>query len=182
MRRLYYALWPDEPQRAALRAIAEHLHAGQGGRLLRAARYHLTLRYLGESEADDAALDAAARAVRVAPFTLHIDRAGSFAKRRIPWWLGPAQLPAELQALWTQLGEGLAAQELKPADEAVYIPHLTILREAPAPLPTRAIPVVQWPVRDFVLVESRLAHPASYDVLARWPLTGAPPAKEADAP
>jgi 2'-5' RNA ligase len=81
--RLFFALWPA----AALRKRIATTVAGlgdnaPGGRRLNPDRYHLTLRFLGDfqplrqSVLDDAIV--AAGSIRLPPFDLVLDLAGSF--------------------------------------------------------------------------------------------------------
>ncbi|MEQ1440174.1 RNA 2',3'-cyclic phosphodiesterase [Fontimonas sp. SYSU GA230001] len=180
--RLFFALWPDDAVRAAIAEAARKLRMRMqpGGYLARPERYHLTLLFLGDAvpARDEAAAIAAAAQVRVAPFTLQLDHAGSFRNRHIPWWLGSHAPPAQLHELHDRLREVLRQADVS-IDRMRFVPHLTILREARQPLPPTAIAPVEWPVTEFVLVRSRLdLNPVEYEVIGRWPLRpgdGAPP-------
>lgn len=178
LNRLFFALWPSDDVRAACDAAARDLKMRMqpGGYLSAAERYHLTLLFLGDAvspEKEAAAVQAAAR-FRGAPFDLLLDHAGSFRNRQIPWWLGAREVPPELPRLHDRLRETLVRAEVVP-ERMKFVPHLTILRDAQAPLPTTAIKPVRWRVEEFVLVRSRLdARPMHYELLGRWPLNGAP--------
>jgi 2'-5' RNA ligase len=177
LNRLFFALWPtDEVREACARAARDlKIRMQPGGYLSAAERYHLTLLFLGDAvspEKQAAALAAASR-FRGAPFELLLDHAGSFRNRQIPWWLGARELPRELNQLHDRLRETLVRADATP-DRMKFVPHLTILRDAQAPLPTTAIKPVRWKVEEFVLVRSRLdLRPMHYELLGRWPLNGA---------
>ena len=109
---LFFALWPDEAVRMQIEERAKALDGEHHprGRLLKPARYHLTLHFLGEHADMSPQLieDVANAAGRVqAPaFDLSLDQAGSFHN---VWWLGCAQPPEGLQVLWHALGTELIA-------------------------------------------------------------------------
>lgn len=172
---LFFALWPDEATRARMAAAAESLRAvAAHGRWIKPHRYHLTLQFLGEHAALPAvllerAIDAAAR-VRVPAFDFALDVAGSFAKARIPCWLGCSEVPAGLQALFDTLGAALRENACRVVSAPRLVPHVTVLRGAEQSLNTRLASVVRWPVDEFVLIDSRTQPPAPYRILGRWPL------------
>jgi RNA 2',3'-cyclic 3'-phosphodiesterase len=174
--RLFFALWPPDPVRDACAAAARELSMRMqpGGRVIPAARYHMTLLFLGSTVAPEkeAAARQAASLVRASPFVLRLDHAGSFRNRQIPWWLGAHDTPPELVQLHERLREALLRAEVVP-DRTKLVPHLTFLRDARRPLPPTAIVAVAWPVDAFVLVRSRLdRNPVEYEVIGRWPLRG----------
>lgn len=172
-RKLFFALWPDSGVRAQIEEHAKSLDAGSArhGRLSKPARYHLTLQFLGEYPVlprclvEDAAR-AAAR-VHVPPFELVLDQAGSF---RNVWWLGCADSPPGLLALWQALGSELTNARIEARGADAFRPHVTI-RRGGAALPATPIMPIHWCVRDFVLVDSQPPEP--YTILHRWPLADA---------
>jgi 2'-5' RNA ligase len=147
----------------------------QAGRWTAPDRYHLTLQFLGDySPAPPGLIDdacAAAASVRVAPFALTLDCAGSFRSYAIPWWLGCSVLPDPLRALWDQLGAALQSARVRYDTHRAFLPHLTVLRDARSLLSNMTLVPIAWPLHEFVLMESRLggAHPG-YTVLRRFPL------------
>jgi 2'-5' RNA ligase len=130
---------------------------------------HLTLAFLGDTDpaARDAAI-AAAGDVGVVPFEFVIDRSGFFRQGRergVLWAGGGA--PAALEALASDLRARLAATGV-PFDRKAFVPHVTLLRGARAPLAPIAIAPIVWRVRDFALVAStRDAGGPVYRSLAR---------------
>ncbi len=176
--RLFFALWPDDAVRAACAAAARSLRirVPPGGHLSRPERYHLTLLFLGDCVPADkeAALRQAAGLLRLPPFALRLDQAGSFHRRSVPWWLGMREVPQPLQRLHERLRDAALRVGLAP-DRARFVPHVTIVRDAGKPLPMTPIAPIHWHVDAFVLVRSRLERtPSEYELLGRWPLDGLP--------
>jgi 2'-5' RNA ligase len=173
--RLFFALWPDDAVRRRIDAAAaavECAHA-PGGRRLRRDRLHLTLQFLGDfapvpAGLVEAACEAASR-IDCGVFSLTLDQAGSFPGSRV-WWLGCRACPAELQALWSALGEALGDAGVPLKAHPRFTPHVTIQRNARRSLARTPVAPVEWPVSDFVLIDSRPE--AGYVRLARWPLRG----------
>lgn len=173
---LFFALWPDEDVRARIDAAAQQLkneHAPRG-RWIKPHRYHLTLRYLGEHARVPEALVAAALAagdeVRARSFEIALDIGGSFANRRIPWWVGCSTIAEGLATLWEAVDARLAAHGHARHDEVDPVAHVTILRDADRCLPATPITPIAWAVDAFVLIDSVSGPQAHYDILRRWPL------------
>ena len=169
LHRLFFALFPpgsscDRIAHAA--AEVEHTQPS-GGRLLKPDRYHLTLRFLGDFDPLPPSLPEAARAagdaVRPRRFDWSLDHAGSFGGNGVRWLGGPAS--EGLQALWSELGDALARQGIRVVRQG-FAPHLTIARDARAPLGRTAIDPISWAVDGFALVESRPGRP--YEIVQRW--------------
>ena len=172
--RLFFALVPDPEVRAACARVAKDIKmkAQPAGYLVNPERYHMTLLFLGDAVSapqEEAAL-AAAATVRIAPFALTLDHAGSFARnRQVPWWLGPREAPMA-DALSAALREAMHRAGVTP-DRMRFVPHLTIVRDAHHALAQTAIKPIEWRVREFVLVRSVLdSTPPEYRVIGRWPL------------
>lgn len=176
--RLFFALWPDDATRLAIATVAARLRAiSPAGRWIPAARYHLTLQYLGTSGSAPLALidaaSAAAERVRTPGFPLTLDRLGSFRTRSYLWWLG-CGLGAPLHRLSDELAKALASHGV-PVSTSPLVPHVSLLRGAGRPPPVGAeVMPVQWPVSSIVLVHSHAGADAGsgqvYDLVGHWPL------------
>lgn len=173
--RLFFALWPDAALRKRIATTVAGLERDNapGGRRLNPDRYHLTLQFLGDFQPlRQSVLDAAivaAGSVRLPPFDLVLDLAGSFPKAGV-CWLGASTAPETLQQLWDELGRALTSARVQVRSAPTFSPHLTVLRDIRKPLPPTPIQPVPWSVREFVLVDSVSGiHPA-YRLLGRWPL------------
>lgn len=172
--RLFFALWPGQGIRGQIIAATDELCARYPieGRRLNPERYHLTLKFIGDNvpaRAEASALKVAADII-APPFGLQLDQAGSFRNNDIPIWLGPSQVPPALAYLAESLGRAFGERPRRGSGS--FKPHLTILRNAAAQLPTQAIRPIEWPVQGFVLIRSVFRPQADYEVLQHYPLTG----------
>ena len=149
-RKLFFALWPDEAQRAALAT----LQAPVAGRLTPPGKLHLTLAFLGHVPAAAVpALLGIRDLLAVPPLCLVIDCYGYFARPRIAW-AGMTQVPDALVALHEELARKLEESGFSAATHGAFKPHVTLAREArQAPPEAPAAPVV-WTVDCAALVES----------------------------
>ena len=168
--RVFFALWPDDDVRDALSALARVAQAQCGGRATVREKIHLTLFFAGDVESSRiGVLEAAAGALRTAPFDLVLDCLAHWRHDHIVW-AGASACPAALASLAAGLKAALARAGVH-GEERPYAPHITLVRNtvrAPAGL---RFPPCAWRAREFVLVESvAIAGGVRYDVLARWPL------------
>ncbi|GAB6197358.1 RNA 2',3'-cyclic phosphodiesterase [Lysobacter xanthus] len=168
--RLFFALWPDDTVRGALESAVGGVAAFRGrGRRIAAAKYHLTLHFLGGwsgwLDAIAATARAAAAAVDARAFHLVVDRAGGFAGPRVGW-LAP-EGNSGLDALWSALGHALDDAAVPYRVHEHFSPHVTVMREMRGRPEESVIEPISWPVEDFVLVHS---HAGRYDVIDRWML------------
>jgi 2'-5' RNA ligase len=176
--RLFFALWPDDALRTRIAAAADLLkqHPHLRGRWLKPHRYHLTLHFLGDFPRLPDALAtracAAGNQVKTGAFTLALDRAGSFGKRSVPWWLGCSEIPAGLGELWDELAVAMRKSAIAH-DARPLTPHVTVLRDSDVTLPSMSISALNWHVEDFVLIHSCIGAQSHYRVLRRWPLRAA---------
>lgn len=182
MNRQFFALVPDAETRARVSGATNALQTECAieGRLLNPARYHMTLKFLGNTVttlAETAFMNAATK-IEAPPFNLRLDRVGSFENDDISIWLGSSDIPAELVFLDMALRRAIGQH---PRQHKIsFVPHLTIMREAKATLATLPIPAIEWQVREFVLIRSVLKPKAYYEILRSYPLTaaGIPPEPE----
>lgn len=168
-RRLFFALWPGAAQRAALAAWQPPLRELCGGRAMRPDTLHLTLVFLGEvAEQRLQTACLAAQEAGFRRFDLQLATAHYWGHNHIVH-ATPTAIPAPLAALAGELERSLRRHGFH-VEERPYKPHVTLLRNAKwsdAALPS--MPVVHWPVRDFVLVQSLSGEQgAHYEVLARF--------------
>jgi 2'-5' RNA ligase len=174
--RLFFALWPDDPLRARLDALAGELHGLRGGRRSRPDSLHLTLVFIGEVAVERLPeVLAVAQGIAVPSFEVVFDQAGCWRHNRIAH-LAASHTPTALRELVTRLEAGLDAAEIG-FDHRAYVPHVTLLRKADCSAPAEpqmespALVPIRWLARDFVLVtSSRRSGGALYQQLGRWPL------------
>ncbi|QDP18845.1 RNA 2',3'-cyclic phosphodiesterase [Sphingomonas xanthus] len=175
MHRLFVALSPPAPVREALLDLME----GQAElRWQNEEQLHLTLRFIGEVErpvAEDIA--AMLELIKFRPFDLTLAGIGRFDHhRRGALWAGVApkqpvrDLAAKVERACQRAG--------LPPERRAFHPHITLARwKGTVPglqafLDANALlPSDPWPVRDFILYESRLGRDgAHYLPVATYPL------------
>jgi 2'-5' RNA ligase len=168
--RLFFALWPPEKAARALHEWARQAFRQTSGRVTRAGTIHLTLAFLGEIEEPgiSAAKDMGRATVGKA-HSLPMEQARYWPHNRIVW-VGPNETPAPLAALAADLKSLLLGKGFE-LERRPFEAHVTLIRKARAPRALPALPPVDWPVEEFVLVRSTLSSEGScYDVLERFPL------------
>ena len=167
-RRLFFALWPDDPVRQVLFHWQTHNLPGTA-RWAHRADLHVTLHFLGQVEAARIeALRGLGAETAAGPFTLVLDEIGYWPRPQIVW-AGPSSLPPALIALHERLGEGLRALGL-PTEERRFRPHITLARKVRRPPETQPLQPCPWAVKELALVESRAGVQPMYHPIARWPL------------
>jgi 2'-5' RNA ligase len=166
-RRVFFALWPDDTTRSALRFATQRAVQACGGRPIAKANLHLTVAFVGELTAEGLALARAVPPIQVGEFTITLDALGVWPESKI-LWLAPMAPPPALGELEARLWDGLAERGFR-AEERIYRPHVTLARRARAGEETVA--PVRWPVRELALVESiPYGKNVHYEVLETWPL------------
>jgi len=164
--RLFFALWPDSALQAKL-ALWARQAAGRG-RAMRQENIHLTLAFLGTTDAALVPdLIELATAVRFAPIRFPLDRVAYWKHNRIIW-CGASEEPPVLSALVSELRARLDSGGIV-YDRKPFVSHVTLVRNA-AGLPAAPawIPLV-WEAADFVLVSSsRVEGRVSYHLLQRF--------------
>lgn len=168
-RRLFFALWPDDDTRLALRRATRALVRHCGGRPVPPENFHLTLAFLGNvPEEQCEAVRLTAGICRLAPLTLQIDTPGYFSAAQV-LWVGPQETPAALARLAADLVRAMRPLGLQPEARA-FQAHLTLARKVAAPPALPTLRAVTWPVAGFALVESHTwASGACYEVLHGYP-------------
>ncbi len=169
--RVFFALWPDAAERAALAAWQSLLNQVCGGRVMRADTLHVTLVFVGSVAPHLIdVLKQAAREVQGESFRLVLDAAHYWKHNHIVY-ATPEIVPPALPALVHALEERLESHGL-PFDKRPYKPHSTLLRDAQwtrDPLPPMR--KIEWEVKDFVLLQSvQRERGVDYEVLARFGL------------
>lgn len=162
MRRLFFALWPDERTRGELMRNAAPLLTDIQRSQTRVRCYppediHLTLAFIGAASAMyQTCLIRAARRVpeneSIQPFSLEICRLGYFERAKI-LWAGCQPCPAPLANLQAALVMALAACGYR-AESRTFKPHVTLARKAGKPQSLPSLRPVLWQVNGFCLAES----------------------------
>jgi 2'-5' RNA ligase len=197
--RLFFAVPLPDDVREGIRPIVDSVQAGVGDghariRWVRIDSLHVTLRFLGPTPLDEAAVlgrAAGVAAAEVAPFDVVIAGAGAFptATRPRTLWLGLTAGVDGLARLATELDRALALTEARGevrtdlrSESRPFTPHLTIARTdglRAAADAARALAAAvgdhEWRFRAerIVLFRSHLGRgPAWYEPIAEAPLGG----------
>lgn len=165
--RLFFALWPPAETAQALALWTHEVAQGTGGTPTASDKIHLTLAFLGE--ADPGKAYNAAQRVQGARHVLPIDHAHYWKHNKIVW-VGPQTMPAALAALVDRLHGSLKDHGFV-LEERPFAAHITLLRKAKPPPSLPALPHVDWPVSEMLLVRSRTSPKGStYEPVERFAL------------
>jgi 2'-5' RNA ligase len=169
--RLFFALWPDDPVRAALGELASSLGIG-AGRRVKPENLHVTLVFLGTTSRDQrACVERCADAVRAPPFSLTLDRTEWWRRPQVVW-AGSSEAPTPLVQVVSDLRAGCSTCGFPPEERPFQV-HATLARQVSAEPRARPFDPIPWRVRSFSLVESTLSQAgSSYQVVREWPLEG----------
>jgi 2'-5' RNA ligase len=150
-RRLFYALWPSDPERNALAAAAQRLYP-LSGRAVATADLHVTLAFVGS--VDSTRVDRFVALNReLPPASLTFDMVEHWPKPRVlvaTTRSVPATLQQAVDDLWQGLDRLGVARESRP-----FRPHVTLARDVSRWRGTSALQPVTWTARQVVLFESR---------------------------
>lgn len=202
-RRLFFALWPDSEQRAALAHATRKAVRSSGGRPVPEQSLHVTLAFMGgvperrlaelQTIARRIAESAAAQAVagQNAPIHVSFDRLVHWARPRILCALD-SEAPADPQdAEPPRAAEVTAAHALAEAlksetsaagftpDLKPFHAHVTVARKVAHARSGDLVPALRWQFGAFALIESR-THPSGpvYSVIDSYLLVKAEKAHE----
>lgn len=160
MRKVFFALWPDENLRSQLAKLQEPI---QQGRKVSPESLHLTLHFVGQVESVDCLLDQAEK-IRFLPGSIKLEDYGVFEKARV-LWAGPVQWSKEIVKLSAACRDAAKICGY-PAHTERFRPHVTLARKVPQLPELPAIKPVQWDFQTFSLVESNSTdHGVHYRVL-----------------
>lgn len=177
--RLFVGLAIPDDLRDGLR---RHLEATVGdrlpGRAVPTENWHLTLRFLGATDADrHRRLAAGLRTIAMPAFELSLAALGAFPRpaRANVLWIGVGDGPAELRMLAAAV-DSVAVTAGFAAESMAYSPHLTLSRLRP---PADVRPFVErtpafggrMAVDEFALFRTHLRSPTPrYEIVERFPL------------
>ncbi|MGR9114470.1 MAG: RNA 2',3'-cyclic phosphodiesterase [Gammaproteobacteria bacterium] len=166
MKRLFFALWPDDAVRKQCTDLIRAIES-KDGRPIRADNLHVTLTFLGNVDTEtEHALTEAAAGITVSEMAITFDRVEFWRKPGILCLSSLNPDPA-VTALAMHL-TSLAAEFGVPVDERPFAPHVTLIRKAKRPSQIEFEPII-WPAESFCLVEScTLPEGVEYRVIKRW--------------
>ncbi len=161
--RLFVAVWPSDEVAAALAALPRP--EAPGLRWTRPDQWHVTLRFLGEADPDEAAgalegLVAESAVAELGPVTRLLGNRIVMVPVA-----GLDDLASAVVAATAEVGE--------PPEDRAFVGHLTLARaKEPVPPGTVGTPIVgTFPVEQVCLVRSRtLPEGAAYETMERFSL------------
>jgi len=168
--RVYFALWPDEDVRAELARTAQVMHRVMHGRLARSVSLHLTLAFIGRTDAENLQRLLSPPADVFTPaFLLALDDWGCWPRNSIGW-TAPTRIPGPLRDLAANL-EGWLRSAGFELEHRTFAPHVTLIRSAQCvPMPGAMAPI-EWQVNEIALIRSQPVQGGHrYSVLRTWPL------------
>jgi 2'-5' RNA ligase len=175
----FFAVMPDAVTALEIDARARELSRRYrlGGRLIGAARYHVSLLGLEPPPGAEAMavekMVQAGDAICACAFALRFDQALSFSKnaKMHPLVLSSSDTLPALNALQAALGSAMAGPGA--TGPGSFTPHVTMLYDRTVVSPTD-IPPISWTAHDFVLIKS-LRRQSRYVHLRSWPLRSVAP-------
>jgi 2'-5' RNA ligase len=151
MKRLFFALWPDQAIRTQCCRVMDKLPATEL-RPVVASNLHVTLLFLGSVNAEqEAAIVAEAACLPVLPMRLTFNGMSYWKKPGI-LCLTSDDFDRQVVVLSEQLG-AIAVRNGIRIDERRFCPHITLARKVKQAYDLEFEPIV-WQAEDFCLVES----------------------------
>ncbi len=168
MKRLFFALWPDEEIRGKVAGVVRAIR-NERFKKVRIDNIHVTLVFLGSVDTEqEIALKEGAANLKVESLQLDFDRLTLWRRPGI-LSLTCSQQPPPLLELVAGLTR-LAVECGLEVDQRPYQAHVTLARKAYRKPEIELEPLL-WPAGDFALVESAADEGGvRYQVLQSWPL------------
>lgn len=153
-RRLFFALWPGEAIQRRLADLARKLADETQGKAVAWHNIHSTLAFLGDVPDDVIPeLIKLAHGQRDFSAELVLDRIGWFRQGIV--YAAPTESPKELLQLASNLRETLQGSGYR-IERRLFVPHITLVRNAQQSPRSNGISPVPWPVRGVRLAHSEL--------------------------
>lgn len=170
MKRLFFALWPCDRTRNQINSVNQFI-VQDGIRKLKAGNLHVTLLFLGNTDATtEGLLRKKAACISVQSFELQFDRLDFWCKAKI-LCLTTQQYDPQLVILVDALKK-MVEQCGMHTEERPYKPHITLARKAHGLIDIK-VPPIAWHADSFCLIEScSTPDGVHYQVLQRWNLCG----------
>ncbi len=168
MKRLFFALWPDQSIRKRCISVMEQLKIY--GRPVDPNNLHVTLLFLGATDPEqEQVLSKAASKTSLTPITLVFDQI-SYWKKPAICCLSSREVDRAAILLAEQLRDTAVAIGME-VDLRLFKPHITLLRKSRS-IPVLTIRPIVWQTNRFCLVESSATQSGvSYRVIESWQST-----------
>jgi len=168
MKRLFFALWPDESTRAKIDQLNQSLFC-KHLKKVRPDNLHVTLAFMGRvDEKTERAIRLSMSDISAEPITLFFDQLTSWSDASV-LCLTSSKQPQQIIDLVEQLKVVIGDYGIE-IDSRPYTAHVTLARKA-QPNPTVMLTPICWDAMNFALVESvSTSRGVNYRVLESWPL------------
>ncbi|NOQ14527.1 MAG: RNA 2',3'-cyclic phosphodiesterase [Methyloprofundus sp.] len=166
MKRLFFALWPDNATRKQIAKINQSIYS-EGLRKVKPDNLHVTLVFLGNVDTElEAIIHLGMKNISVQAFSICFDQLAFWRKPRL-LCLTAQQYDQQLLILVDALKKELEQYGMMMEDRA-YKAHITLARKAHRLVEIEMQPIT-WQAQSFCLIES-LSTPdgVHYQVLQRW--------------
>jgi 2'-5' RNA ligase len=166
MKRLFFALWPDQQTRWKCQQLIDGIRAA--GKPVAADNIHVTVLFLGHvNEIQQQAMLLAAGQIKPESMRICFDRLAYWKKPAIVCLDSSEQTDSNLLNL-AEILKLAASQNGISVEQRPYVPHVSLLRKAKF-LPPLQFEPISWQSQSFCLVEScSTPGGVEYRVLQRW--------------
>jgi 2'-5' RNA ligase len=153
VKRIFFALWPNDRQREQLRNVISPAAKEVEGAAVYRGSWHVTLAFIGDyPEYLIHSIQSAAEEIEFEPFRMRFDKTEYWPRPKIAV-LATQSVPPELQRLVTALNTLLSDAGIEP-ESRTFRPHITIVNKA-RPFETQRLAqpaLIEW--SGFELIES----------------------------
>ena len=166
MKRLFFALWPDESIRQQCVRIGNAV-VTEKARPVQAANIHVTLLFLGNTAPDkEEGFKQALATIPVPTLTLCFDNLSFWKKPGISCLTTTDPNP-EI-GMFVEILSRLARKLDIPIDDRPFKPHVTLVKKAKTQTSLEFDPII-WHSNSFCLVEScRFSNGIEYRIVEKW--------------
>ncbi len=169
MKRLFFALWPDDETRDKVAALSKAIKTG-GLKKVNTGNIHVTLVFLGNiDEAQETAIRLGADEITSPPFQIDFDRLTVWRRAGILCLTASEQIQSLMDLV--EALKVVARTNDVEVETRSYRAHVTLARKAWRK-PEIETETLSWRADSFALVESVSGNEGiQYRVLQSWPLT-----------
>jgi len=168
VKRLFFALWPDEATRAEIDQLNQSLFC-KHLKKVRPGNIHVTLAFMGRvDEKTERSIRQSIPDITAEPITIFFDQLTSWSDAGV-LCLTSSKQPQQIINLVEQLKIVIGTYGVE-LDSRPYNAHVTLARKA-RPNPPTILASICWHAISFALVESvSTSRGVNYQVLESWPL------------
>lgn len=171
MKRLFFALWPDDETRQKIVQF-DQLLTDSKLKKIRSKNLHVTLVFLGNIESEqEEKIVTAVNALKAPAIEMQFDQLTLWHQKRGILSLTSSSQPQCLVDLVKQLQNIVLAEGITIENRS-YTAHITLARNLKVLPELNVNPTIEWDSSSFVLVHSvSTEQGVDYRVINRWPLS-----------